>query len=212
MDIFTLIIWIITFSFLVFSFFKDREKTKRHFNGISHGPYVALSIFTIVITIGLLLTLLPPERIASFVSGQHVITATLGAALIGTVTPVPAFIAFPSSGHCRAQASISSLSCLLDDTDHGRCCNAPLRTKGIWHEIHSRPQCRKFCRRGPDRFAHGGDRMKILKFLRKHPFQIAILLIYVILFFVRKEFALNRPKIVFTISGKCSSSCRSCSS
>ena len=33
--------------------------------------------------------------------------------------------------------------------------------------------------------------MKILKFLRKHLFQIAILLIYGILFFVRKEFALE---------------------
>ncbi|MCK9177330.1 MAG: permease [Clostridiales bacterium] len=36
--------------------------------------------------------------------------------------------------------------------------------------------------------------MKILKFLRKHLFQIAILLIYVILFFVRQEFALESAK------------------
>lgn len=99
MDIFTLIIWIITFSFLVFSFFKDRQKTKKALQmAFRMGRRMALSIFTIVITIGLLLTLLPPERIASFVSGQHVITATLGAALIGTVTLVPAFIAFPLIG------------------------------------------------------------------------------------------------------------------
>ncbi len=99
MDIFTLLIWIVTFGFLVFSFIKDKEKTLKALKmAFRMGRGMAMSIFTIVIAIGLILTILPPEEIASLVSGRNLIVATLGAALFGTVTLVPAFIAFPLIG------------------------------------------------------------------------------------------------------------------
>ena len=99
MDIFTLMIWIVTFSFFIFSLMKDKKKTMKALGmALRMGRRMALSIFTVVITIGLLLTLLPPERIASFVAEQNLVIATFGAALFGTITLVPAFIAFPLIG------------------------------------------------------------------------------------------------------------------
>ena len=92
-------IWIVTFSFFIFSLMKDKKKTMKALGmALRMGRRMALSIFTVVITIGLLLTLLPPERIASFVAEQNLVIATFGAALFGTITLVPAFIAFPLIG------------------------------------------------------------------------------------------------------------------
>ena len=62
------------------------------------GMGMISSILSIVLAIGLILTLLPPQAIADFVSRQSVWLATIGAALLGTVTLVPAFIAFPITG------------------------------------------------------------------------------------------------------------------
>ena len=100
MDIFTIIIWIGTLIFLAFSFIKDKEKTKQALKmAFGMGKGMVLSIITIIFAIGFVLTILPPEEIASFVSKQSVLIATLVSALIGTITLVPAFIAFPLVGN-----------------------------------------------------------------------------------------------------------------
>ncbi|MGI6084161.1 MAG: permease, partial [Acetivibrionales bacterium] len=57
-----------------------------------------VSILSIVFAIGLLLTIFSPESIAAFVEKQNILIATISAALLGTVTLVPAFIAFPLIG------------------------------------------------------------------------------------------------------------------
>lgn len=99
MDIFTLAIWLGTLIFLAVSLVKDKAKTKRALKmALSMGRGIAASIFSIVFTIGLILTLLPPAEIAAFVGRQSVFFATIAAALFGTVTLVPAFIAFPLVG------------------------------------------------------------------------------------------------------------------
>ncbi len=99
MDFFTLAIWIGTLLFLGISFFKDKTKTKQVLKmAFGMGRGMLLSILSIILAIGLILALLPPERIAQFVSEQSVIFATIVAALFGTVTLVPAFIAFPLVG------------------------------------------------------------------------------------------------------------------
>jgi uncharacterized membrane protein YraQ (UPF0718 family) len=62
------------------------------------GKGMAASILSIIFAIGLILTLLPPAEISVFVSNQSVLLATVVAALFGTITLVPAFIAFPLVG------------------------------------------------------------------------------------------------------------------
>ena len=62
------------------------------------GKGMVVSIFSIIFAIGLILTLIPPAEIATFLSTQSALLATIGGALLGTITLVPAFIAFPLIG------------------------------------------------------------------------------------------------------------------
>ncbi|MEL7623095.1 MAG: permease [Clostridiales bacterium] len=96
MDVFTLAIWIGTLIFLGISLAKDKVKTKQVLKmALGMGKGMAPSILSIIFAIGLILTLLPPAKIAAFVSNQSVLLATVVGALFGTITLVPAFIAFP---------------------------------------------------------------------------------------------------------------------
>lgn len=99
MDVFTLAIWVGTLIFLGISLAKDKVKTKQALKmALGMGKGMVASILSIVFAIGLILTLLPPTEIAAFLSGQSVLLATIGGALLGTITLVPAFIAFPLVG------------------------------------------------------------------------------------------------------------------
>jgi uncharacterized membrane protein YraQ (UPF0718 family) len=99
MDIFTLALWIGTFVFLVISFTKDKVKTKQALKmAFGMGKGMLASILSIIFAIGLILTVFPPAEIANFVGKQSVLLATVVAALFGTITLVPAFIAFPLVG------------------------------------------------------------------------------------------------------------------
>lgn len=99
MDVFTLAVWVGTFVFLGFSFVKDRVKTKQALKmAFGMGRGMLAGMLSIIFAIGLILTILPPAKIAVFLSGQSVLLATIGGALLGTITLVPAFIAFPLVG------------------------------------------------------------------------------------------------------------------
>ena len=99
MDIFTIVMWVGTLIFLGISFAKNKHKTKQALKmAFNMGKGMAVSIFSIVFAIGLILTLLPPTEIATFVGKQSVLLATIASALLGTITLVPAFIAFPLVG------------------------------------------------------------------------------------------------------------------
>ena len=99
MDIFTLAIWVGTLIFLGISITKDKVKTKQALKmALGMGKGMVVSILSIIFAIGLILTLIPPTEVATFLGTQSVLLATIGGALLGTVTLVPAFIAFPLVG------------------------------------------------------------------------------------------------------------------
>ncbi|MEN6314564.1 MAG: permease [Clostridiaceae bacterium] len=99
MDVLTLAMWIGTAIFLIFSFVKDREKTKQALKmAFGMGKGMLISILSIIFLIGLVLTILPPESIAEFVGKQSLLLATVISAAFGTITLIPAFIAFPLVG------------------------------------------------------------------------------------------------------------------
>lgn len=99
MDVFTIAIWAGTLVFLLISLIKDKRKTKKALKmALGMGRGMVVSILSIIFAIGLILTIFPPQEIARFVSGQSVLAATVVAALFGTITLVPAFIAFPLVG------------------------------------------------------------------------------------------------------------------
>lgn len=99
MDIFTIAIWIGTLIFLLVSLSKDKLRTKQALKmAFGMGKGMLGSILSIIFAIGLILTVLPPTEIAGFVGKQSLILSTVVAAIFGTITLVPAFIAFPLVG------------------------------------------------------------------------------------------------------------------
>ncbi len=99
MDIFTLSLWIGTAIFLIISTIKNRAKTKQAVKmAFGMGKGMLGSILSIIFLIGLLLTILPPQEIALFIGKQSLLIATAASAAFGTITLVPAFIAFPLVG------------------------------------------------------------------------------------------------------------------
>ena len=99
MDIFTLGMWLGTGVFLTASFVKSKDKTKKALKmALGMGKGMVVSILSIIFLIGLILTILPPENIAAFVANQSSIVATVVSAAFGTITLIPAFIAFPLVG------------------------------------------------------------------------------------------------------------------
>ena len=99
MDFLTLAMWIGTAAFLIGSWIKDKQKTKNALKmAFGLGKGMLGSILTIIFLIGLILTVLPPESIAAFIGKQSQFLATVVSAAFGTVTLIPAFIAFPLVG------------------------------------------------------------------------------------------------------------------
>lgn len=99
MDIFTILIWLVTLIFLAISFTKDKGKTKQALKmSFTMGKGMLPSIITIIFAVGFILTIIPPADIATYVSKQHVLLATIVASVFGSITLIPAFIAFPIVG------------------------------------------------------------------------------------------------------------------
>ena len=100
MDVLTLAMWSGTAVFLIISFYKDKKKTKRALKmAFGMGRGMLGSILSIIFLIGLILAILPPEKIAEFVSQQPLLLATVVSAAFGTITLIPAFIAFSAGRH-----------------------------------------------------------------------------------------------------------------
>jgi uncharacterized membrane protein YraQ (UPF0718 family) len=107
MDIFTIAMWVITLIFLIISFIKNKSETKGAFKkALGMGKGMAKSLIFVILLIGLILAYIPPESIASFVASQNLFVSTVGSALFGTITLIPAFIAFPLVG-TLVDASVS---------------------------------------------------------------------------------------------------------
>lgn len=96
MDLFTIILYAVAISLLVFSFLKDRKKTKMALQKAWKSFENILPQFlTLLIIIGLLLAALNPELISKLIGNQSGWLGMVVASLIGSVTLIPGFVAFP---------------------------------------------------------------------------------------------------------------------
>ena len=99
MDIFTILFWIIAVILFVFSLVKSKETTvdamkkSRRMMGSMIGEIVA-----IIFMIGLVLTFIPPETIKTVLGTSSTFISSFFSALVGSVTLIPAFVAFPLVG------------------------------------------------------------------------------------------------------------------
>ncbi|MDC7227888.1 MAG: hypothetical protein PQJ61_14070 [Spirochaetales bacterium] len=93
----TVILMILTAAgFLIFSVIKSRKKTKE---GAKMAGKMLLNTFIevagIMAIVGLVLAALPPELIQKLLGNANTALSTISGAIIGTVTIMPAIIAFP---------------------------------------------------------------------------------------------------------------------
>lgn len=81
---------------------KDALRKNRKMMGGMMGDILA-----IIFLIGLVLALIPEETIKSVLGGGNLILSSIGAAVVGSITLIPAFVAFPLVGSLvEAGASI----------------------------------------------------------------------------------------------------------
>lgn len=100
---------------VILSLFKDKEKTKKSIGSAKRMMGNMISdILGVLLLIGLVLTLVSPDVIEQTLGGETGIFALLMSALVGTITLIPAFVAFPLIGSLRdSGAGIMSLTAFL---------------------------------------------------------------------------------------------------
>lgn len=93
---FTYILYGLTAAVLILSFFKDRQKTLKALKKAWKAFENILPQFlAILLLIGLMLAVLSPETISSIIGQKSGWIGILLAALLGSITLIPGFIAFP---------------------------------------------------------------------------------------------------------------------
>lgn len=99
MDIFTIIFWVIAIVLTIISLIKNKRKTFAAMKKSKGMMGNMLSdIIAIIFLIGLVLTFVPPETIKSVLGSTNTFVSTVIAALVGSITLIPAFVAFPLVG------------------------------------------------------------------------------------------------------------------
>jgi uncharacterized membrane protein YraQ (UPF0718 family) len=98
-DVFTLSLWGITGIAFVTSLVKSKKKT---FDSMKMAKGMMKNmlgqIIGILFLIGLILTFIPPETISDVLGKSNTFISTVVSALVGTITLIPAFVAFPLVG------------------------------------------------------------------------------------------------------------------
>lgn len=115
---FTYILYALATVGLAVSFVKDRKKTKMALKKAWKSFENILPQFlAILIIIGLALAILSPETISALLGSDSGLWGVLGAALIGSITLIPGFVAFPlasallksGAGYMQIAAFVSTL-------------------------------------------------------------------------------------------------------
>lgn len=99
MDIFTIVFLVVAIILTIISLIKNKQKTWSAVKKSKMMMGNMLSeIVAIIFLIGLLLTFIPPELIKTYLGTSSTFLSTLIAALVGSITLIPAFVAFPLVG------------------------------------------------------------------------------------------------------------------
>ena len=118
MSVFTYVLYGLAGAGLAVSFIKDRKKTKAALLKAWKAFENILPQFLIILVIiGLALSILSPETISKLLGTESGILGVFGAALIGSITLIPGFVAFPlaaallksGAGYMQIAAFVSTL-------------------------------------------------------------------------------------------------------
>ena len=115
---FTYLLYALAIAGLGVSFFKDRQKTKMALKKAWKAFKNILPQFlSILVIIGLVFAILTPETITKLLGANSGIWGVLVASLIGSITLIPGFVAFPlaaallksGAGYMQIAAFVSTL-------------------------------------------------------------------------------------------------------
>jgi len=116
--LFTYILYALAIAGLAISFFKDRKKTKAALmKAWKAFENILPQLLTIFLVIGFLLAVFPQETIQALLGSNSGFLGILAAAVIGSVTLMPGFVAFPlaaallksGAGYMQLAAFVSTL-------------------------------------------------------------------------------------------------------
>ena len=114
----TITFYVLALSGLAISFFKSREKTKMALKKAWKSfENILPQLLAILIIIGVMLSVLTPEQISGVLGSESGWIGVLIAAAIGSITLIPAFVAFPlaaallhnGAGYMQIAAFVSTL-------------------------------------------------------------------------------------------------------
>ena len=115
---FTYILYALAIAGLAISFFKNRQKTKLALiKAWKAFENILPQILTIFLVIGFALAIFPPETIRRLLGSESGVWGVLAAAVLGSVTLMPGFVAFPlaaallksGAGYMQLAAFVSTL-------------------------------------------------------------------------------------------------------
>lgn len=104
---------------LIFSFFKDKAKTKKALiNGLKSLENIMPQFLTIIIIVGIILSVVDADTISKFIGQESGIMGITFASIIGSITMMPTFVAFSlgdsllksGAGYAQVAALISTLT------------------------------------------------------------------------------------------------------
>lgn len=103
---YSLILYSLAVVIAAVSFRADREKTKQAFIvSVRSLVKIAPTMLGIVGIVGLLLALVPPHWISTYLGEKAGFFGTIAAAIIGAVTLIPGLVAFPLAGSIYRQGA-----------------------------------------------------------------------------------------------------------
>ena len=118
--VFTYILYALAIVGLVFSFIKDRKKTKLALmKALKSFENILPQFLSILVIIGLAFAILTPETIQKLLGANSGAWGVLAASLVGSITLIPGFVAFPlaaallhsGAGYMQIAAFVSTLMC-----------------------------------------------------------------------------------------------------
>lgn len=106
---------LLAFGALLLSYLKNKKRTKDTVSqAFGMGKGMILEIVSILALLGLIMAWLPPEVIQKVLGSGNSILSAINGALIGTITLIPAFIAFPlAKDLLNSGANLSAIAAFI---------------------------------------------------------------------------------------------------
>jgi len=91
-----LILYTVAIIFLIYSYLKDKKKTKQALTkGYKAFTNILPEFLTVILLIGFVLSILNPQIVSKLIGTSSGIWGILSSSIIGAITLIPGFIAFP---------------------------------------------------------------------------------------------------------------------